>query len=78
MPALQAGSVEVSGETVTFVTRAADVAEISGCDVESGECGGDWESQATWTMEGDTVTFAAVDEVPMDVLLVVEPWQRIS
>jgi hypothetical protein len=75
--AVEAGTVEVSGETITFTTVAADLAELTGCDQSAGDCGGDAQAELTWSEEDGAVTFAAVGALE-NLLFVIKPWQKIS
>jgi hypothetical protein len=77
--ALEAGSVAVDGETVTFTNDDEALAALTGCVPAGGT--GDGEPctpvdayPATFAVEGDAMTFTDSDAV----YLVVSPWQRID
>jgi hypothetical protein len=77
--ALEAGSVAIDGDAVTFSTDDDALAAITGCVPKGGTgdgepCPPDITYPATFAVDGDTVTFADSEAV----LLVVTPWQRIG
>jgi hypothetical protein len=77
--ALEAGSVTIDDDTVTFSTDEDALAAITDCVPTGGAgdgepCPTDVTYPATFAVDGDTATFADSEAV----LLVVTPWQRID
>lgn len=79
---VDAGFLRGTGNTVYFVADFEMISELSGCQLPisetlAGHCGPAGGGHATWTLEGDTLTWS--DFGPgLHSNLTVKPWQKIG
>jgi hypothetical protein len=79
---VDAGFLRGTGNTVYFVADFEMISELSGCQLPisetlAGHCGPAGGMHATWTLEGDTLTWS--DFGPgLHSNLTVKPWQKIG
>lgn len=76
-PALDAGTVAVDGDALTFTTDPQVLADVTGCAGQS--CVSPVLSwTATWERDGDWVTFRVLDGTNIAANFEIEPWQQIN